>query len=127
MEFIRCESEVRSMNHKHVEIKRAIEVAVAEVCQLPGRGLWFAVDQVEVKGRPAERIRVWATLRFLIEGSPFCCGEPGCHLGLIGDRLAEINARLRSELRLGNQAVVEFGDRVRVDFARGVTFRTNPV
>lgn len=114
------------MSHKHFEIQRAIEATVAEVCQLDGRGLWFGVDQVEVIGRPIERIKVWATLRFLIEGSPFCCGEPGCHLGLFGDRLAEINEHLSSELRLENTAMVEFGHRLRVDYAPGVTFRTDP-
>ncbi len=61
----------------------------------------------------------------MVEGSPFCCGEPGCHLGLFGDRLGEINDRVRSELRLGDQAIVEFGDRVRVDYAPEVTFRTS--
>ena len=34
-----------------------------------------------------------------------------------GDRLAEVNERLSSELGLGNQAVVEFDDRVRADYA----------
>ena len=115
------------MKDTYSRIKRAIETTVIEVCRLRGRGLWFAVDQVEIIGRPVERIRVWATLRFLPEGSPFCCGEPGCHLGLFGDRLAEVTERLSSELGLSDQPVMEFGDRVRADYARGVTFRSDLV
>ena len=114
------------MNKQHSKIKKTIEAAVAETCQLRGRGVWFAVDQVKVIGRPIERIRVWATLRFLVEGSPLCCGEPGCHLGLQGGRLAEIEERVSSELGMGNQVAVEFEDRVRVDVAPGVSFRTGP-
>jgi len=46
---------------------------------------------------------------------------------LFGNRLLEINQRLRSELHLGDQAEVEFADRVRVDYDPEVTFRTIPV
>ena len=111
-----------SMGQKHSRIERAIEDIVTEVCRLRDRGLWFGVDQVEVSGRPVERIRVWATLRLLPDGSPFCCGEPECQLGLI-ERGAEINERISLELRLPSQVEVEFAGRVRVDHAPGVTFR----
>jgi hypothetical protein len=76
-------------------------------------------------GWPVERIKVWATLRFLNDNSPFCCGEPGCHLSLFGDRLAEINERLSAELHPPNRVVVEFGDRIGVHYDLGVTFRSH--
>jgi len=38
------------MKDTYSRIKRAIETTVIEVCRLRGRGLWFAVDQVEIIG-----------------------------------------------------------------------------
>ena len=113
------------MNQKHSRIERAIETIVTEVCRLRDRGLWFGVNQVEVTGRPIECIRVWATLRFLAEGSPFCCGAAECELGLI-ERGAEISERIASGLRLANQVNMEFGNRIREEYSPAVTFQNNP-
>jgi hypothetical protein len=46
-------------------LKRIVEEAVAVVSRLPRPGLWFAVDEIEVCGRPPERLRIWCTLHFL--------------------------------------------------------------
>src|SRR5215203_6142935 len=73
------------------ELKRLVEEAIGEVCGLRSRGLWLSVERVESSGRPPERLKVWATLHFLPAGSPFCCGQPGCQLGLAarGERIGE--------------------------------------
>jgi hypothetical protein len=104
------------------ELRRLVEQAVSEVCGLPRPGLWFCVDEVESRGRPPERLRVWATLHFLPEGSPFCCGEPGCHLGLRGERLRVVGDRIRRAMGLRQEVSVDFGHRIGVQYHPGVAF-----
>src|SRR5436305_6745380 len=94
------------------ELGRLVAEAVAEVCGLPRPGLWFCVDRVEAVGRPPGVLRVWATLHFLPAGSPFCCGEPTCHLGLFGNRLAAVGEHVRRAMRLRQTVAIEFGDRI---------------
>lgn len=74
------------------ELRKLVDEAVMEECRLGSRGLWLCVDRVEQVGQPRERLKVWATLHFLQAGSPFCCGEPECQLGLIerGEPIAEL-------------------------------------
>lgn len=105
------------------ELRRLVGTAVAEVCGLPRPGLWFCIDHVRVAGHPPERLQVWATLHFLPAGSPFCCGEPGCHLWLFGDRLAAVGDHVRRALGLRQPVLVEFGDRIGVQYHAGVGFR----
>jgi hypothetical protein len=104
-------------------MKRLVEAAVAEVCQLPRPGLWFCVDDLEASGNPPERVKVWATLHFLPDGSPFCCGEPGCHLGIRGERLSGIGDHVRRAMGLRQVATVDFGDRVAANYHAGVEFK----
>jgi hypothetical protein len=104
------------------ELKRLVEQAVCEVCGLPRPGLWFCVDDVESRAHPPERLRVWATLHFLPEGSPFCCGEPGCHLGFSGESLREVGDRIRRAMGLRQAVAVNFGQRVGVHYHPGVAF-----
>ena len=113
-----------AMNDKHSmhELKRLVEAAVAEACDLPRRGLWFCVDAVDTVGRPPHRLAVSATLHFLPEGSPFCCGEPGCYLGLYGKRLEQVGDSMRRRLGLRQAVTVEFPDGIRVEYHTGVTF-----
>src|SRR5438034_1158894 len=103
-------------------LKRLAEAAVCDVCQLPRAGLWLCVDAVEMSGRPPRRLRVWATLHFLPAGSPFCCGEPGCHLGLFGERLADVEEHLGAAMGLRQPVTVEFGHRIGVVYHPGVEF-----
>lgn len=112
------------MNDKRSEheLKRLVEEAVAEACRLPRPGLWFCVDRVESVGQPPEQLKVWATLHFLREGAPFCCGEPGCHLGLSVDRLDAVGEHIRRAMHLQQDVTVDFGDRINVDYHEGVTF-----
>lgn len=107
------------------ELKRLVEAAVTEICGLPRPGLWFCVDEVKSSGSPPERLRIWATLHFLPAGSPFCCGEPGCHLGLFGEREAEVGDHVRRAMGLQQPVVVEFGDRLGVQYHPGVEFLAN--
>src|SRR5262249_44738156 len=93
-------TDIRANNQSKHEVKRLVELAVADACNLPRPGLWFCVDEVEAFGSPPCRLRVWATLHFLAEGLPFCCGEPGCHLGMFGERLERIGASVRNAMGL---------------------------
>ena len=104
------------------ELRRLIVGAVAEACHLPRPGLWLSVDRVEAVGRPPDRLRVWATLHFLPDGSPFCCGEPMCQLGLFGDRLTAVGEHIRRAMGLRQPVEVEFGNRIAVRYHPGVTF-----
>ena len=105
------------------ELKRLVEQAVAAVCSLPRPGLWLCADTVTTQGRPPARLQVWATLHFLPEGSPFCCGEPGCHLGLFGERLAQIAEHVRRAMHLRQPLQVEFVGGVSVIYHAGVQFQ----
>ena len=104
------------------ELKRLVEQAVSVVCGTLRPGLWFCVDEVESRGHPPEGLKVWATLHFLPEGSPFCCGKPGCHLGLSGDRLREVGDRIRRAMGLRQEVSVDFGERIAVNCYPGVAF-----
>lgn len=99
-----------------------IEAAVADVCELPRAGLRFSVDEVEALGSPPHRIRAWATLHFTAAGSPFCCGEAGCHLSLFAEDKAEVGEIVRRAMHLRQSVTVEFG-RIAVDYGQGVCFR----
>ena len=106
-------------------VRSAVEHAVTEVCGLASRGLSFRVQRVRLVGCPITRIEVWATLHFLPSGSPFCCGEPGCHLWLFEDRLVQVSEYVRRRLRLKQPVAVVFGDRIDVLYADGVEFKCN--
>ena len=104
------------------ELVRLVGAAVADECGLPRPGLWLCVDDVRAAGRPPARLRAWATLHFLPAGSPFCCGEPGCHLPLWPDRLAAVGDRVRRAMGLRQPVAVEFPDWIDVRYHAGVRF-----
>jgi hypothetical protein len=104
------------------ELKRLVQTAIDETCGLPRKGLWLCVDAVESSGHPPERLRVWSTLHFLREGSPFCCGEPGCHLYAFTNRLAEISEHVRQAMGLRQPVEVEFRGRIAGNYHEGVEF-----
>ena len=104
------------------ELSRLVESAVADTCRLPRLGLWFCVDVVEASGRIPHQFEVRATLHFLPAGSPFCCGEPGCHLGLCDeDRVAEVGEHIRRAMHLRQTVMVKFR-RITVNYHPGVDF-----
>jgi hypothetical protein len=103
------------------EFTRLVESAVAAVCGLPRAGLWFCVNELKVCGAPPDRIEVWATLQFTAEGSPFCCGEAQCHLGLFAKRLVEVGEHLRCAMGLRQPVSVEFHP-IAVRYNAGVEF-----
>ena len=101
------------------ELKRLVEEAVREECSL-ARGLWFSVDEIETRGNPVGKIRVWATLHFTSEGSPYCCGEPECHLDLI--RKSEpVADRIQLQMNLKQSVELEMVG-VAVSYHDGVEF-----
>jgi hypothetical protein len=103
------------------ELKRLVEDAVAEEFGLNLRGLWLCVDKVEAIGCPPEKLKVWATLHFLAAGSPFCCGEPLCHLPLI-KRGEDVNEHVRRALQLRQPINVDFGNRIGINYHDAVRF-----
>lgn len=111
------------MNTKRseAELRRLVESAVRDACDLERRSLRFIATHVVASGRPPSRLRVWGTLHFLCDGSPFCCGEPGCHLGFT-DASDDVNDHVRRSMGLAQQVDVEFGERVDVTYHAGVTF-----
>jgi hypothetical protein len=106
---------------QHGRLRCLVERAIAEVCDFPRPGLWLCVDEINVKGNPPERIRVWSTLHFTAGGSPFCCGEPHCQLGLFNGRRSAIGDLMRKALRLRQPVEVFFG-RIAVNYHAGTTF-----
>lgn len=111
----------RSKHH----LKRLIEAVVEDECRFTPRGLLFLVDELEVAGHPPARIKVWGTLHFQPLGSPFCCLEPGCHLGLYAGRLDSIRDAVRRKLNLQQRVEVEFVG-IRCMVASGVSSDISP-
>jgi hypothetical protein len=102
---------------------RLVEGAVRDVCGLSRRGLSFHVRAVELRGRPATVLKVWAVLHFTASAaSPYCCGEPECHLGLKGDAGREVDEHVRRAMGLRREFRVDFGDRIDVEYHDGVQF-----
>jgi hypothetical protein len=109
------------------ELKRLLEEAIEDEFGLSKRGLWFCIDRVEAQGRPIGGIKVWATLHFLPAGSPFCCGEPGCHLPQWDEeRLSRLSDRMRHAMKLTQGVRVGFGEQIRVNYHDGVVFTRSP-
>lgn len=104
-----CDMQQRSSKKRSThQLKRIIEEIVEDECKLSPRGLLFLMDELEVSGHPPARINVWGTLHFLPLGSPFCCLEPGCHLGLYTGRQERICDGVRRRLRLTQPVAIEF-------------------
>ena len=117
---------MKATKESMADIRQAVEQAVTDTCQLSNRGLWFCVNEVHLVGDPLSRIDVSATLHFRVSGSPFCCGEPGCHLGLFKERLDEVSGRVRKTLNLHKHVSVAFDDRIEVNYHDGVVFTYSP-
>ena len=109
-----------SKRSKH-ELKRIAEEAVASVCNFPRPGLWFAIDDIEVQGRPPRRIRVWFTLHFFQQGGPFCCSGVFCHLGAQPERWEEVGNRMRLAMNLRQSVHFEIAG-TKAHIHDGVTF-----
>ena len=117
----------RSKKRSDHELKRLVEQAVVEMCDLQDSRFAFHVQSLEVRGRPPSAIKVWAVLHFMPAGSPFCCGEPECHLGLHGAAGREVSAHVQRAMGLEQDVIVDFGGRIGVEYHDGVQFigRTN--
>lgn len=112
-------------NRSQRELGRLVETAVNSVYRTAERGLWFCVDNLEHKGWPPEQLDVWATLHYLPAGSPFCCGEPNCQLGIFAGPQREVSEHVREAMHLKQELVVHFGEhaeRVRPNYQAGVAF-----
>lgn len=106
-----------------LELKRIVEAALAKICPLPDAALWLVVNHVAATGHPIRSLRVAATLHFLSQGSPFCCGEPMCHLGLSRERLDELGEEVRLLLHLRHEVSLDFPSGISVHCHPGVTFQ----
>ncbi len=114
----------RAAKRSEHELMRLVERAVVDVFDPAKKGLSFLVDAVEASGRPPERLKVWATLHFLPSGSPFCCGEPICHLGLFDTgRLSEVSEHVQRAMGLRHEVVLDFGNRIATQYHAGVEFQ----
>lgn len=114
---------MKKTHHKRSkgELKRLVTLALERLCVVPRTGLMLNIDEIESSGSPPTNIRAWATLHFTQDGSPFCCGEPACHLCLTKDRLEEIGDEVRRAMGLRQSVVVHFVS-VGVRYHEGVTF-----
>src|SRR5438046_8081075 len=92
------------------ELKRILEDLIRDQCETRPRGLEFIVDDLATVGRPLRKLRIWATLHFTSLGSPFCCFEPGCHLGLFDTKLEQLGDCVRRRLGLRQTFTLEFVD-----------------
>ncbi len=112
-----------SKRSKH-ELKRIIEDVVREECEIDGLRVQFCVDEVETVGRPLTCLKVWATLHFIPSKTPFCCGEPNCHLGIFTERRARIEDDVRRRLSLRQALKIDFGvEHIGARYHEGVLFR----
>ena len=111
-----------SEKRSQAELRRIVEEAFSRVGFLRRRGLWLGIHHVEASGHPIHSIRVAATLHFLPDGSPYCCGEPGCHLGLDDDRLLAIGDEVRRLLGLRQEVSFTFGPEVDAHYHEGIEF-----
>jgi hypothetical protein len=87
------------------ELIRLVEKAVCAVGGFSDRGVWFCVDELEVFGQPIERIRVWATLHFLPNGSPFDSDDADLWVRPLKDDVSEF---LRREMKLVQIVTIEW-------------------
>lgn len=108
-------------NRSVCELRRLLEAAVRAECSFPRPGLWLCIDNIEVAGRLPHSLRIWATLHFTSEGSPFCCGEPMCHLGLYDERLEAVGEHIRRSIGVRHRISVEFAD-LRPVYHAGIRF-----
>lgn len=115
----------RPSKHSQHELRRLVRQAVESECDPERQGLALFIDAVEPKGRPPETLTVWATLHFLAVGSPFCCGEPGCHLGLWGEALDRVSEQVRHAMGLSGDLRVEFRS-IGVQYHDGIRFVHSP-
>jgi hypothetical protein len=63
---------------------------------------------------------VVSQLRLFLD--PFCCGDPGCHLGLVADTLEEVGDHIRRAMGLQQTVSLDFGQRIGVCYHSGVAF-----
>lgn len=102
------------------ELMRIVDaVGTATLDERPHPGLRFAVDGVLLTKGPIGRLVVKSSLHFHDKGSPHCCGEPVCHLGVgFATRVAE---RVRGAMNSSHRMAVEF-DEIAAVYHPGATF-----
>jgi hypothetical protein len=99
---------MKSVDRSKHELKRLIEPMVQSVWNLQTRGLSYLIDEMELVGRPLERIELWGTLHFLPLGSPFCCMEPSCHLVSVDEHMLPLQEALQRAMNLKQDPLVTF-------------------
>ena len=77
---------------------------------------------VDAKGQPPESIVAHVLVRFLVAGSPFCCGEPSCHSRAFTDTgEVEIGKYLARKMNLSQEVSVRL--ETAVEYSEGVEFK----
>ena len=104
------------------ELKRIVRESLSRLGLLSRPHLWLEVLQVEVSGYPIDSVRAFAVLHFLASGSPFCCGEPSCHLAIGEDRLEAIGDEIRRALGLRQPVSFAFQPDLRAHYQAEVVF-----
>ena len=58
---------------------RVVEEAIRDTANLPPGKFYVLVRGVRAVGSPPSHLAADVLIRFLPDGAPFCCGEPGCY------------------------------------------------
>ena len=110
-----------TLNPSESELIRIVDVVgTAAFDERPHPGLLFAVDGVLLTKGPIGRLVVKSSLHFHDKGSPHCCGEPVCHLGVgFACRVAE---QVRLAMNSSPLIAVEF-DEIAAVYHPGAPFK----
>jgi len=109
--------------HSKAELIRLLEAGIREEGNLDPAHFFVLVRDVIASGSPPEKIIGYVVLRFLPAGSPFCCGEPLCHLNLLG---SEGQGRLGEWLQreMGITQCIDVELKIKPEYGSGVEFKS---
>ena len=103
------------------ELIRLLESGIREVGDLDKRRFFIIVSNVIASGSPPERIVASVLVRFLPDGAPYCCGEPGCYSQVFRDSgMATLGELLQRKMNLRQPVSVEL--KVRPEYHDGISF-----
>lgn len=107
------------------ELIRLLESGIREVGDLDSQQFFIIVSNVLVTGAPPENISASVSVRFLPDGAPYCCGEPGCYSRVFRENgLAELGDFMRRKMNLRQPVSVELN--VHPIYFEGITFSAFP-
>ena len=111
--------------HSQAELIRLLESGIREVGDLDTRRFFIIVSNVVASGSPPHSLVASVLIRFLPDGAPYCCGEPGCYSRVFrDDGLADLGDFLRRKMNLTQSVSVEL--KVRTEYYDGISFSAHP-